>query len=95
MWDARQSLASEELRDQWQRYIRRWWNHFQLADRRWEVTDLGGWIRRHMRKCFWLSWKTPLGRIKQMRRLGVRGRALGQGYSGRGAGRNPRTPIRS
>jgi hypothetical protein len=76
MWDARQSLASEELRDQWQRYICGWWNHFQLADRRWEVTDLGWWIRRQMRKCFWLRWKTPRGRINQMGRLGVKGRPI-------------------
>lgn len=25
LWDARQSLTSEQLRDQWQRYIRGWW----------------------------------------------------------------------
>lgn len=85
MWNARQSLTSEQLRDQWQRYIRGWWNYFRLADWQREVTDLSGWIRRHMRKCFWLRWKTPKGRINAMKRLGVRGRALGQGYSGRGA----------
>jgi RNA-directed DNA polymerase len=31
LWDARQSLRSEQLRDQWQRYIRGWWNYFQLV----------------------------------------------------------------
>lgn len=85
LWDARQSLTSEQLRDQWQRYIRGWWNYFSLAERRWEVTDLSGWIRRHMRKCFWLRWKTPRGRINALRRLGVKGRSLGNGYSRRGA----------
>ncbi len=85
MWNARQRLTSEQLRDQWQRHIRGWWNYFRLADWQREVTDLSGWIRRHMRKCFWLRWKTPKGRINAMKRLGVRGRALGQGYSGRGA----------
>jgi len=93
MWDARQSLTSKQLRDQWQRYIRGWWNYFQLADRRWEVNDLSGWIRRHMRKCFWLRWKTPRGRINQMKRLGVKGRSLGQGYSGRGAWPMARHPV--
>jgi len=68
LWDARQSLTSEQLRDQWQRYIRGWWNYFSLAERRWEVTDSSGWIRRHMRKCFWLRWKTPSGRINALRR---------------------------
>lgn len=85
LWDARQSLTSRELREQWQRYIRGWWNYFQLADWRREVTDLSGWIRRHMRKCFWLRWKTPRGRINALQRLGVRGRSLGNGYSRRGA----------
>lgn len=93
LWDARQSLTSEQLRDQWQRYIRGWWNYFKLADRRREVEDLTGWIRRHMRKCFWLRWKTPRGRINALRRLGVRGRALGHGYSATGAWRMGRHPT--
>jgi RNA-directed DNA polymerase len=37
LWDARQSLTSEQLRDQWQRSIRGWWYYFQLADWRREV----------------------------------------------------------
>jgi group II intron reverse transcriptase/maturase len=55
LWDARQSLTSEELREQWRSYIRGWWGYYRLTERRWDVTDLSGWIRRHMRKCFWLS----------------------------------------
>lgn len=87
LWDARQSLTSAQLRDQWQRYIRGWWNYFRLADRRWGVTDLNGWIRRHMRKCFWLRWSTPRGRINALKRLGLKGRSLGMGYTGLGAWR--------
>ena len=87
LWEARQSLTSKELRDQWQRFIRGWWNYFQLADCQWGATDLSGWIRRHIRKCFWLRWKTPRGRIKALKRLGVQGRGLGIGYSGLGAWR--------
>jgi len=85
LWEARQSLTSEELRDQWRQYIRGWWNYFALADWRREVEDLTGWIRRHMRKCFWLRWHHPRGRLHALRRLGVRGRALGHAYSARGA----------
>jgi RNA-directed DNA polymerase len=76
LWDARQSVTSNQLRTQWQRYIRGWWNYFALADWRREVEDQSGWIRRHMRKCFWLRWKTPRGRLNALKRLGVRGRAL-------------------
>jgi hypothetical protein len=38
-----------------------------------------------MRKCFWLRWKTPKGRINALRRLGVKGRALGIAYTGLGS----------
>jgi group II intron reverse transcriptase/maturase len=85
LWDARQSLTSRQLRDQWRRYIRGWWNYFKIATWRREVEDLSGWIRRHIRKCFWVRWKTPRGRINALRRLGVKGSALGIGYSGKGA----------
>jgi group II intron reverse transcriptase/maturase len=85
LWDARQSLTSRQLRDQWQIYIQGWWHYYQLADRRWELTDLTGWIRRHMRKCFWLRWHHPRGRINALRRLGIPERGLGNGYSSRGA----------
>ena len=38
-----------------------------------------------MRKCFWVRWKTPRGRINALRRLGVNHRALGIAYTGLGA----------
>lgn len=85
LWDARQSLTSEELRDQWRRYINGWWSYFRLTERRWDVTDLSGWIRRHMRKCFWLRWHHPRGRLNALKRLGLRGEILGMAYSGKGA----------
>jgi RNA-directed DNA polymerase len=84
-WEGRQSKTSEQLREQWRSYIEGWWNYFQLADRRWEVNALTGWIRRHIRKCFWQRWHHPRGRLNALRKLGVKGRALGIAYSGRGA----------
>ncbi len=90
LWEARQSLTSRQLRDQWQRFIRGWWNYFGLADIQWGATDLSGWIRRHMRKCFWLRWKTPRGRINALKRLGIKGRVLGMGYTGLGSWRMSR-----
>lgn len=85
LWNGRQSLTSEQLRDQWQGYIRGWWNYFALAKWRREVEDLTRWIRRHMRKCFWQRWHHPRGRLNALKRLGVRGRALGNAYCARGA----------
>lgn len=84
-WDARQSRTGRQMREQWQQYIRGWWNYFAHADWRREVSDLSGWIRRHIRKCCWQRWHGPRGRINALKRLGVKGRALGQGYSARGA----------
>lgn len=85
LWDARQSLKSEELRDQWKAYIRGWWNYFEIIDRRKELRGIGGWIRRHMRKCFWIRWKTPAGRRNALVRLGVKDRSVGMAYTGLGA----------
>lgn len=85
LWDARQSLTSGQLREQWQRYIAGWWGYFQLLENRWDVTDLSGWIRRHMRKCFWLRWHHRRGRLNALQRLGLRGNTLGMASSRRGA----------
>jgi RNA-directed DNA polymerase len=83
LWEARQSLTSEQLRDQWRDYIQGWWNYYQLAERRWGVEDLTGWIRHHMRK--WLpafggEWH---GRLSPLR--------SGSGFAGahRGGGSTP------
>lgn len=93
LWDARQSLTGKELRDRWAAYIRGWWEYFRIADSGHEPYDLSGWIRRHIRKCFWTRWKTPKGRISALRRLGVNGRALGVAYTGLGAWRVARTRV--
>lgn len=85
LWDARQSLTSKELRTQWQRYIRGWWNYFGYANWRRQVVALSGWIRRHMRKCFWLRWHNRRGRRNALRRLGVTGRRLGVAGCRKGA----------
>jgi RNA-directed DNA polymerase len=85
LWDARQSLTTAEMRMQWQKYIQGWWNYFGYANWRREVAALSGWIRRHMRKYFWLRWHNRQGRRNALRRLGVRGRGLGVAGCARGA----------
>lgn len=87
LWDARQNKTSEEMRDQWKLYIQGWWNYFGIIEKPGKLTEIGGWIRRHMRKCFWLRWKSPKGRLNVLRRLGVSGRSLGMAYTGLGAWR--------
>ncbi|OGT81206.1 MAG: group II intron reverse transcriptase/maturase [Gammaproteobacteria bacterium RIFCSPLOWO2_02_FULL_61_13] len=85
LWRSCQSASSEQLRDRWVRYLRGWWNYFRLSECRRAITALEGWVRRHIRKCFWLRWHHKVGRLNALRRLGVRGRLLKTALSGRGA----------
>jgi len=85
MWRGNQSRTSKELRDIWQQYIRGWWGYFQLAEDRDAIFRLEGWIRRHIRKCFWLRWHDATGRENALRRLGIVGRRLKAAFTSRGA----------
>ena len=91
MWRGNQSRTSNQLRDGWVRYVRGWWGYFRLAEERRPVFGLEPWIRRHIRKCFWLRWHNAAGRENALRRLGIRGRALKAAQSSRGAWRLART----
>jgi len=86
-WDGRRRGTSTQLRDDWNRYVQGWWGYFRLAEVRWPLARLEGWIRRHIRKCFWLRWHSRAGRERNLRRLGVRGKSLGVATSSRGAWR--------
>jgi group II intron reverse transcriptase/maturase len=85
LWRSCQSLSSNELRDNWRAFVRGWWNYFCLAEERRNVLHLEGWIRRHIRKCFWLRWHNWKGRLKALYRLGMRGKHLKVAHSSKGA----------
>jgi len=85
LWRSCQSLTSEQLRDQWRAYIQGWWNYYHLAQERRNVYGLEGWIRRHIRNCFWLRWHDVRGRLRALRRLGLKGRQLKVAHSSRGS----------
>jgi RNA-directed DNA polymerase len=68
-------------------YVRGWWGYYRLAEARSPIVELEGWVRRHMRKCFWLRWHDRRGRERNLRRLGLKGSALGVATSSRGAWR--------
>jgi len=84
--------SSVELRNTWRAYVRGWWAYFGLAEDRRNVFGLEGWIRRHIRKCFWLRWHDWWGRKRALRRLGLRGRGLQVAHRSRGAWRLARSP---
>jgi group II intron reverse transcriptase/maturase len=92
LWRSCQSLSSNKLRDQWRAYLKGWWNYFCLAEERRNLHGLEGWIRRHIRKCFWLRWHHRRGRLRALRHLGLRGHHLKVAYSSRGAWRIAASP---
>jgi len=85
MWRSCQSLSSDKLRDQWRAYIRGWWAYYGLAEERRNIFELEGWIRRHIRKCFWERWHSPAGRLRHLKQLGAKGRLLQVALSSKGA----------
>jgi RNA-directed DNA polymerase len=85
MWRGNQSRTSNQLRDDWRQYVRGWWGYFRLAEERKPIFRLEGWIRRHIRKCFWLRWHSATGRERQLRRLGLGDRRLKVACSSKGA----------
>jgi RNA-directed DNA polymerase len=91
MWRDNQSRSSNQLRDAWSRYVRGWWGYYRLAEARQPIYRLEGWIRRHVRKCFWLRWHSAAGRERALRRLGLQGRLLQVAFSSKGAWHISRT----
>jgi len=85
MWRGNQSRSSNQLRDDWRQYVRGWWGYFQLAEARQPIFRLEGWIRRHIRKCFWLRWHSAAGREQALRRLGLHPKLLQTVRTSRGA----------
>lgn len=87
LWRGQQSLTSAQLRDQWLSYIRGWWGYYKLAEWSKPLFRWSGWIRRHIRKCFWLRWHSWRGRERALRRLGIGNPQLKVAHSSRGAWR--------
>ena len=75
-FSGRASQTSKELRESWLRYIRGWCNYYALANERYWRSDVSGWIRRHIRKNFWLRWHGAKGRKRNLIKLGVTFRQL-------------------
>lgn len=86
-WQSQQNLTSNQLRDRWLKFAKGWWNYFRLTEEKRDLQAVGGWTRRHIRKCFWQRWHSPKGRRNALSRLGVKGRGLGNASCARGAWR--------
>jgi group II intron reverse transcriptase/maturase len=90
-WQSCQSLTSDQLQEHWQPFIRGWWGYYHLVEDRKPIFQLEGWIRRHIRKFFWLRWHGPAGRKRKLRSLGLKGHLLKVAHSSKGAWHIART----
>ena len=91
LWSGSQSLTFEQVVSQWQKFIRGWGGYYRLAEDRGTLTDLEPWIRRHIRKFFWLRGHDPAGRKRHLRSLGLKGQLLKVVHSSKGAWHLART----
>ena len=66
--------------------------YYGLAEDRRNILRLEGWIRRHIRACFWERWHTARGRLRKLRALGLSGRLLKAAQSSRGTWRIAASP---
>lgn len=48
-----------------------WVQYFRLAEIRWKLKDLDGWVRSRIRYCIWHWWKKPKRRCKSLIRMGI------------------------
>jgi group II intron reverse transcriptase/maturase len=92
-WDARQSASSGQLRDAWSNYQRGWWAYYGRAEDRRSILNLSGWIRRHIRKCFWQRWHNASGRKAALARLGIPPSRRDIAHCSRGAWRMGQHPV--
>ncbi len=52
-------------------YLRGWINYFGFCERRTDLRDLDGWIRRRLRCAAWKQWQNGRRRYRALRRRGV------------------------
>ncbi|EDY19497.1 RNA-directed DNA polymerase (Reverse transcriptase) [Chthoniobacter flavus Ellin428] len=84
-WRPQRHRGNQEMRDEWNQYVRGWCSHFALAQEvRW-VKRVDGWIRRHIRKYYWQRWHCTQGRLQAFQRLGISRHHWVSARSSRGA----------
>jgi RNA-directed DNA polymerase len=53
-------------------YLRGWIQYFGFCERRTDLRDLDGWIRRRLRCVVWRQWQNGWRRYQELVRLGVK-----------------------
>jgi len=78
-WGVSNSYKVEKLNQ----LIKGWINYFRIGEMKWICKDMDAKIRRRLRMCIWVHWKTPENRAKNLMKLGMyRQKAYAIAYSG-------------
>jgi RNA-directed DNA polymerase len=79
-------ISLERMIRELSEFLRGWINYFGFCERRTDLRDLDGWIRRRLRCVAWKQWQTGRKRYRELRRRGVKAdRAKANAGSSRGA----------
>lgn len=49
-----------------------WGNYFKLSEAKSVFSELDEWVRSRVRLCYWIQWKKPRTRVRQLQKLGVK-----------------------
>jgi RNA-directed DNA polymerase len=85
LWKEKQHQTNEQLREQWNQYVRGWSQYFGLAEEVGWMSAVEGWVRRHIRKYYWQRWHNATGRLHAFQRLGLKRHYWANARSSRGA----------
>ena len=53
------------------RYVVGWMGYYGLSEFQSVWEDLDRWLRRRLRMCFWVQWKTWRNRVRQLKAIGL------------------------
>lgn len=86
--------AMEERLMQIRQLNQGWGNYFKLSEAKSVFGDLDKWVRSRVRLCYWIQWKKPRTRVRQLEKLGVKPcQAYQWGNTRKGHWRTVHSPI--
>jgi len=65
-------ISLERMTRELVEYLRGWIQYFGFCERRTDLRDLDGWIRRRLRCAVWKQWQNGRRRYRELLRLGVK-----------------------
>jgi RNA-directed DNA polymerase len=64
-------ISLERMAKELSQYLLGWIGYFGFCERRTDLRNLDGWIRRRLRSAAWTQWQNSRQRHRELRRLGV------------------------